>query len=222
MNEMNHKLSEDIRLAIGDRSYEQVATATGISKATLSRMINQTYKRVISPSLLWKLSVTAHNDVTFELLMHDANFTESETARYRSRFENGGHNINNESGAFINNAAYSLLANASGNQAAFTHEITLHEDSIGELKIAFDGNQNPSIYIIDGADLDSVSKGMDRRICELLGRCVLASENGKYKVAIVTSNRLLFDKITPAASVIVSQVILVNVTGETFVEKKGL
>ena len=66
---MNPKLSEDIRLAIGERSYGQVAVATGISKSTLSRMVNQTYKRAISPSLLWKLSATAQNNMTFELLM---------------------------------------------------------------------------------------------------------------------------------------------------------
>lgn len=90
---MNPKLSEDIRLAIGERSYGQVAVATGISKSTLSRMVNQTYKRAISPSLLWKLSATAQNNMTFELLMHDANFSDSEIAKYRIEYEVGNSNI---------------------------------------------------------------------------------------------------------------------------------
>lgn len=217
---MKPKLFEDIRLAMGERSYGQVATASGISKPTLSRMVNQTYKRTISPSLLWKLAAAAQNNVTFELLMHDANFSDSEISKYRSKYESGGSNASNKTSTFVNNVVYLLLALAADDHIAFTHEITLHEGDIGELRIISDGNPIPAIYIIDGADAASGNTSVDRRFCELLGRCVVASAKEKCEVSIVTPSDLLFIEIASLSVAIVSQVILVSSTGDAFIERK--
>lgn len=216
---MNSKLSEDIRLAIGERSYGQVASATGISKSTLSRMVNQTYKRAINPSLLWKLTAAAQNNITFELLMHDANFTDAEIARYRNEYEVSSSNVVNKASTFINNVIYLLLASAVDNHKSFTHEVILHEDNVGELKIISDESPAPSIYIIDGTNAALTVANIDKKVCELLGRCVLASAKGKYKASIVTSNRVLYDTISPTASIVVNQVVFVNENGKELIER---
>lgn len=219
---MNPKLSEDIRLAIGERSYGQVAVATGISKSTLSRMVNQTYKRAISPSLLWKLSATAQNNMTFELLMHDANFSDSEIAKYRIEYEVGNSNDTNAAGTFINNVIYSLLSSAADNLTAFTHETKLYDGTVGELKIVTGEKAAPSIYIIDGTDAASATANTDKVVCELLGRCVLSSAREKCKVSIVTPSNLLFAEISSVASSIANRVILVNSTGEAVIERNRI
>ena len=155
------------------------------------------------------------NNMTFELLMHDANFSDSEIAKYRIEYEVGNSNDTNTAGTFINNVIYSLLSSASDNHTAFTHETKLYDGTVGELKIVTGEKAAPSIAA-------SATANSDKVVCELLGRCVLSSAREKCKVSIVTPSNLLFAEISSVASSIANQVILVNSTGEAVIERNRI
>ena len=83
---MDEKLSGVIKELIGARSLSEVQKATGIPKATTSRLLNGNYAGRPSVKVLWKLTEmdkTPQCLVSFETVMRVAGYTEAETEQHR-------------------------------------------------------------------------------------------------------------------------------------------
>ena len=211
---MCQKLTEDIELAIGNRSYAQVEATSGISKATLSRMVRQSSARSPSPGLLWKLSMGAQNNVTFELLMSDAGFAENDIRKYRANFEmtNGAENA--EAEALLKNIVFTLLSLLSESGRSFTHVNRIIE---GELSILQVSSSSNLIYVIDGM---GSTESPERRICELIGRGIFTRKGSTAIISIVTTNPERYNLLKGIQEKTIDEVILVTPTGESIVERQ--
>ena len=214
---MNTKLIEDIQLAIGNRSFAQVSTVTGISKPTLSRMMRQSQKRPLNPALLWKLSRGAQNGITFELLMADAGFAADEVPLYRTRFERSQHEKGIVTDPVRKELILSLLSMIDEEKISFSHEISQISDVTVLLKVkSTTGNR---IYVIDGmpeGDIDD----QQRHLCEMIGRCFLTKNSNDGKTILVTTAPSRFSSIKSMPSAFADEIILSSDNGKEIIERK--
>ena len=217
---MNHKLIEDIKLAIGNRSYSQVTSITGISKPTLSRLVQQSQKRTVNPKLLWKLSSNAQNSITFELLMADAGFTEAETRVYRTQFERESATDTSDDELFSRNAIITLLSLLDSENLSFSHEIIRIDGMVAVLTIHTSANYKDRIYVIDGMPEKGVNN-QERRQCEMIGRCFLIKKASNAKICLVTSVASRYSSVEISPLFFADEIILTDQSGNTILEKKG-
>lgn len=214
---MNSKLAEDIVLAIGDRSYSQINLTTGISKTTLSRMVNQKFTRKINPNLLWKLSVSAQNNITFELLMMDAGFSFEETHIYRSKYNNKNVQKSKHMSSTSKSLSRLILQSLSKSGHDNEYKITPCGEELTILRLSATSNKCKIIYI-----LDSSPKSSELRVCELIGRCILEKSDKKASIHLVTTQHKLYLALIDAPPIFSEEVILTNETGEYVIERKVL
>ena len=81
-NKIKYKyLIELLNKSLGDRSWNQFAQSAGVDSGHLSRIKNGNFNKPPKPDFLYKLSLRAHNGVTYEQLMQAAGYiSDNETS----------------------------------------------------------------------------------------------------------------------------------------------